>query len=174
MPLAESSAGSQFVLLVLLGSMTAVMLWRGHRRRLQLAARDVSAEVRREIHLAPRMGTAEIHGMESRLYDFGREVEGRAETTLAILDRLIEEAEDEITRLEAALERSRQTPVNRGTLRLPDVVGPSPRPLSAQERRMVAHLAAAGYTAAEIAHLTGRSVMELATATDGGLQSDAA
>ncbi|HUG92275.1 MAG TPA: helix-turn-helix domain-containing protein [Planctomycetaceae bacterium] len=161
---ADTPAGPQFVLLALLGLTTALLLWRGHRRRMQIAGRDVAGEVRREFHDAARAGTSEIHRMESRLYDFGREVEGRVETTLATLDRLIEDAEDEIIRLELLLERSRQAPVDRATLRLPDAIGPGQRPLSPEQRRMIAHLAAAGYVVDEIARLVDRSPGEIARA----------
>ena len=48
-----------------------------------------------------------IQEMELRLYDYGREVEGRVETTLHVLDRLIRDAEHEIGRLEEVLQASR-------------------------------------------------------------------
>ena len=165
---ADTAAGAQFVLLVLLGLTTAMLLWRGHRRRTQAAGRDMPDEVRREFSQA-RAGSAEIQRLESRLYDFDREVEGRVETTLALLDRLIEEAEDEITRLEDALERGRRTPPV--LARAPDIVGH--RPLSAQERRMIAQLSAAGYTTTEIAQLTGRPGGDVSGAI-GGTRAEAA
>jgi hypothetical protein len=158
---AETFAG-QFVLLSLLGLTTAVLLWRGHRRRTGSAGRNVANEVRREFQES-RAGATEIHRLESRLYDFGREVEGRVEIALATLDRLIEEAGDEISRLESALERSRQPGSAAWTLRKPELCGPD-RQLSSQERRMVAHLTTAGFTVVEIAHLTGRPVGDLSPA----------
>ena len=174
MPLADSFAGSQFVLLALLGATTAFLLRRGYRRRTQIAGRDVAAELRSETRARGRGELAEITRLETRLYDFGREVEGRVETTFALLDRLIAEAEDEITRLETALEASRHAPPPRATIRMPDVTGPTHRPLSPEDRRMIVHLAAAGYGAGEIAHLVGRSAAEVAAAIGGGRQADAA
>lgn len=44
-----------------------------------------------------------LRNLELRLYDFGREVEGRMETRLAILDELITEADREIGELRVAL-----------------------------------------------------------------------
>ncbi len=44
-----------------------------------------------------------IRELELRLYDFGREVEGRMETRLAVLDQLISEADREIGELQHAI-----------------------------------------------------------------------
>jgi hypothetical protein len=167
MLLADTSTGAQFVLLALLGLTTAVLLSRGHRRRTRAAGLDIAAEARAGCSQG-RAGTAEIQRLESRLYDFDREVEGRVATTLAMLDRLIEEAESEIARLEDAVERSRRMPVV--AARVPDVV--IQRPLSSRERRMIAHLSAAGYTAGEIAQLTGRPAGDV-SATLGGTREAA-
>ena len=174
MPLADSFPGSQFVLLALLGATTAFLLRRGYRRRTQIAGRDVAAELRSEARARSRGELGEITRLETRLYDFGREVEGRVETTFALLDRLIADAETEIARLETVLEASRQAPARRTTIRMPDVVGPAHRPLAPEDRRMIAHLAAAGYGVGEIAHLVGRSAAEVAAAIGGGHQADAA
>lgn len=58
------------------------------------AAQSVAAQVKVKDRL---------RDLELRLYDFGREVEGRMETRLAVLDELISEADREIGELRIAL-----------------------------------------------------------------------
>ena len=54
-------------------------------------------------------GGAIVEKLEVRLYDFAREVEGRLQTKIAVLDRLIVDADREIIRLEQVLVESRRT-----------------------------------------------------------------
>lgn len=69
--------------------------------------------------------SAVVETLEVRLYDFAREVEGRMQTKIAVLDRLIVDADREIIRLEQVLAESRRTgsPVP-GNARQPDAVVP--------------------------------------------------
>ncbi|HEY3965115.1 MAG TPA: hypothetical protein VGM05_11240 [Planctomycetaceae bacterium] len=73
-------------------------------------------------------GAAVVEKLEVRLYDFAREVEGRMQTKIAVLDRLIVDADREILRLEQVLAESRRTgsPVS-GTPRQPDAIVPDQR-----------------------------------------------
>ena len=87
---------------------SGILLWRGSLRRRMIQRgeyRDDSAPGKNG-----NASSAEtvIREMEVRLFEYGREVEGRVETTLNVLDRLIIDAEDEIDRLEELLERSEQ------------------------------------------------------------------
>ena len=68
-------------------------------------------------------GAAVVEKLEVRLFDFAREVEGRMQTKIAVLDRLIVDADREIIRLEQVLAESRRTglPVP-GTSRQPDAI----------------------------------------------------
>src|SRR6185369_15643390 len=52
-----------------------------------------------EIDAAENSATALVEQLEVRLYDFAREVEGRMHTKIAVLDRLIVNADREIIRL---------------------------------------------------------------------------
>jgi hypothetical protein len=60
--------------------------------------------------------------LEVRLFDFAREIEGRMQTKIAVLDRLIVDADREIIRLENVLAESRR--VGSGSSRGPDAVIP--------------------------------------------------
>jgi hypothetical protein len=82
-------------------------------RRTILRPRDV--EPRRPFNLAGEMNdslelsaSAVVEKLEVRLYDFAREVEGRLQTKIAVLDRLIVDADREIIRLESVLAESRR------------------------------------------------------------------
>jgi hypothetical protein len=70
-------------------------------------------------------GAAVVEKLEVRLFDFAREVEGRLQTKIAVLDRLIVDADREIIRLEQVLAESRRTgmPVS-GASRQPDAIVP--------------------------------------------------
>jgi hypothetical protein len=81
------------------------------------------------------------HRLEVRLHDYDRDVAARMETTMAMLDQLIAEGDEEIERLEALIETRQHA---------------KPSSLSFRERRMVAHLARAGYSIDELARLTNR------------------
>ncbi len=74
-------------------------------------------------------GAAVVEKLEVRLYDFAREVEGRMQTKIAVLDRLIVDADREIIRLERVLAESRRTGTSvSGTSRQPDaIVSPDQR-----------------------------------------------
>ncbi|MBI3862425.1 MAG: hypothetical protein HY290_11070 [Planctomycetia bacterium] len=52
---------------------------------------------------------AVVEKLEVRLYDFAREVEGRLQTKIAVLDRLIVDADREIIRLEQVLAETRRS-----------------------------------------------------------------
>lgn len=60
--------------------------------------------------------------LEVRLFNFAREIEGRMQTKIAVLDRLIVDADREIIRLEQVLAESRR--VGSGSSRRPDAVIP--------------------------------------------------
>jgi hypothetical protein len=69
-------------------------------------------------------GAAVVEKLEVRLYDFAREVEGRMQTKIAVLDRLIVDADREIIRLEQVLAESRRTAAAQATARAPDAIIP--------------------------------------------------
>jgi hypothetical protein len=77
-----------------------------------------------EIEAAENTATALVEQLEVRLYDFAREVEGRMQTKIAVLDRLIINADREIIRLEQVLAESRRLGIAPVTTRQPDAIVP--------------------------------------------------
>ena len=94
------------VVLALIGGMTFVIgfvLLRSSSMRHRIAKQDPLKQMHQEIEARASTPESLIHDMEIRLFDYGREVEGRIETTLSVLDRLIIDADQEIGRLETIL-----------------------------------------------------------------------
>jgi len=79
-----------------------------------------------EIEAAEESATAIVEQLEVRLYEFAREVEGRMHTKIAVLDRLIINADREIIRLEQVLAESRRMGIQPGPVaasgRQPDAI----------------------------------------------------
>ena len=86
---------------------SGMLMWRGSASRHRISRRDPLRENEREQQKKSKSPEGLLHEMEVRLFDYGREVEGRVETTLNVLDRLIIDAESEIDRLEDLLNLSR-------------------------------------------------------------------
>lgn len=94
------------------------------------------------------------------MYDYGREVEGRVQTTLTLLDRLILEADQETDRLhELLLTAGQVDEAETAADGIPSVTAP----LTADEQRMVRDLKGAGYTVPQIARLLRRPVDDVTT-----------
>ena len=102
----------------------------------QSRSRDVVRELQGELRAEQRPAETQVQRMEIRLHDYDRDVAGRVQTTMIMLDQMIAEADREIDRLEA--------------LRSERGGG-----LSLEHRRMVVHLAGAGYPKSEIAGFIG-------------------
>jgi len=66
----------------------------------------LTAEVRREMLASEQTVTGRMEKLEVRLHDYGREVEGRIETRIAVLNQLLIEADREIKRLRLLLSES--------------------------------------------------------------------
>lgn len=89
--------------------------------------RQPASQTPAEIEAAENCATALVEQLEVRLYDFAREVEGRVTTKIALLDRLIINADREIIRLEQVLAESRRLGGTSVSARQPDaIVSPSP------------------------------------------------
>ncbi len=135
--------------LIFLGLMiwSAMMLRNSAARSRRSRNRDVSRELKSELQKKERSAESQIHQLEVRLHDYDRDVAARVETTLTMLDQLIAEADREIVRLETLLEKRKGGKVS---------------PLSPEQRRMVVHLAGAGYSIHEIAKLVDHSADQIA------------
>jgi DNA repair exonuclease SbcCD ATPase subunit len=103
--------------------------------------RDVAQELQTELRAKQRSAEGQFHQLEVRLHDYDRDVAARVGTTMMMLDQLIAEADREIVRLETLLEERQPAPGS---------------PFAPEQRRMVVHLAGAGYSINEIARLIDR------------------
>lgn len=88
-----------------------VMRRSGRKRGKASEKRDVVAEVRREAALNESSAHSRLEQLEVRLYEYGREIDGLAETRIATLRHLIDEADEKIAELQALLNwRDRDDP----------------------------------------------------------------
>lgn len=100
---ALSGLGS--VLLGLLILMIAFLMRRSTvRKRKALKNRDVSAEVRESFLAVEKAGKSQLEQLELRLHDLYRDVEALAQTRIALLQQLIETADERIQELRALQE----------------------------------------------------------------------
>lgn len=97
--------------LLLLGATFVVVgyvIWRSAAMSRNSRRRDAQQEAKAELTARSRTPQSLVSALEVRLYEYGREVEGRVETTLKLLDRLVAEAETEIEQLESLLKQTEQ------------------------------------------------------------------
>jgi TolA-binding protein len=177
---AEALSPTQLVLVGLMILVGAFVLRRSTVLSQRSKARDVAGEARREMRHAEQTVSSRIRKLEVRLYDYGREVEGRLHTKIVQLDRLIVDADREIDRLQQLVDESRQGTPSTGMKAGPDIIGPAavphpsissgalpacnssePSRLGFPKRRMIVRLSQAGYSADEIARILERSRHEV-------------
>ncbi len=91
----------QMILCGLMLLVVAFVLRRSFSKSKASRRRDPQREARAEIHKAEASYAAVINKMELRLHDYARDIEGRIETKLAVLDRLLMEADQKIDQLNA-------------------------------------------------------------------------
>lgn len=150
-----SFSGLQLILLGLSMLSAAFVLRRVIVLRRAAQRREPLNEVRADMRAAEQAEGGRLRELELRLYQYGRETEGRLETRMAVLDELISAADQEIVRLSDTLEHSRQWSADNGLKLAPDA-SHAAETLSPRERQMIHHLRAAGYRAEEVAQLIGR------------------
>ncbi len=93
----------QLILSGLLLLVVAFVLRRSFSQSKASRKRDPLQEAQAEIHAAENGVASTINNMELRLHDYAREVEGRIETKLVLLDRLLSEFDEKLARAEAVL-----------------------------------------------------------------------
>jgi hypothetical protein len=156
----DSFSGPQLILLGLAIVVIGFLLRRSFTLGKKSRDRDPAAEVRAEMRAAEQSAESGFRKMEIRLYDYGRKVEGRVQTTLTLLDRLILEADQETDRLHGLLLTAGQIDE---TATVDDPAQPVAAPLTADEQRMVRDLKGAGYTVPQIARLLRRPMQDVTT-----------
>jgi len=185
MLLAEGFIGVQSICLGLALLCIAFVLRRGGMRGQRSKDRDLTAEVHNEIRAREQSSSSSLRGMEVRLYEYGRENEGRVETRLAQLDKLIEEADEKIDQLRFQLAQKRSSEASLSMKPGPDIIGgakitegqPSTetvdsaqyfdgQQLSSEQRRTINNLRDAGFAITEIARMVKRTEEEVRDALD--------
>ncbi len=101
---AELVSGAQIMILgVLLIGVTFVVRWSARPTGKKI--RDPLRDVQEEFRQVESSYQGQLSRMEVRLHDFAREIEGRMQTRIAMLDQLVVDARHEIERLEGLLKR---------------------------------------------------------------------
>lgn len=100
---AEAFTGSQTIGLGLLILLTGLLLRRSARLGRRSRNRDPQAEARREILKAEQTTVSMIRKLKVDLHDYDREIEGRIETRIAVLEKLVGDADDEMVRMQSLL-----------------------------------------------------------------------
>jgi len=127
----HSFLSGQMVIALGLGVVVLVfLLRRSFLRAFQPPARVERSAVNPETESVASSAEAVLEKLEIRLFDFAREVEGRMQTKIAVLDRLIVDADREILRLQDLLaetkEIGRAAPRAGAAARQPDAIVPPP------------------------------------------------
>lgn len=134
-------------------------LLRTFKLRQKSLKRNPVKEIAKEIDI--RQKADQITQMEVKLFDYGREVEGRVNTTMVLLDTLINNAEQEIDRLESLLEK-KQLKESRKT----NEVNSKVDQVAPEELNRIPELRDAGLSNEEIARCLQLSVFEVVSALD--------
>jgi hypothetical protein len=90
--------------------LTGLVLRRGFTRAKHMQGRNPWGEAQAEFRRQPVADTATVEKLEVRLHEFARQVEARIHTRMAVLDRLIVDAEREIVRLQQVLGKDSHAP----------------------------------------------------------------
>ncbi len=128
----------QLALFILGALAIAYSLLRGGRARPEARGKDSLAAAADDVHRVESSARGIVQKLEVRAYDYSREVEARIDNRLAVLDRLIVDADREIERLQAMLAESRHT-------------ASADRDLTRDEQQRCFALREAGFDLAEIA-----------------------
>ena len=172
MLLAQGFGGPQSILLGVGILILAFVLRRGAVRARQSRSRDLPAEVRQQLLAAEKAAASTVHGLEARLYDYGRQIDAKAQTRIAQLDQLVLDAERLIGRLDELVGAARRhlqdanSAAHRGAAGSAECAAADMAAitdilcdgvLSIDERAIVAHLLQSGYRPEQVAKLFHRS-----------------
>ena len=156
------------------------LLMRSSAIRHRISKQDPLRDMHKELEARSNAPESLIHEMEVRLFDYGREVEGRIETTLSVLDRLIIDADQEIGRLEDLLNTAQHSPENelvKRTIPLADADTHDVQILSSNQADRIPDLITAGLSDQEIARCLNCNLQAVVTYRhqfDSDQQTDAA
>ncbi len=135
----------------------AFVLRRSYKKVQKSALNDPHQNAQNRLVAAEQSAAGRVNKLETRLHNYGREIEGRMETRIAMLDRLLQEADQKVAELTVLLEQASQQVGNAPTL-------PAAAIAEKQLAHMMDHLRKAGYSHQEIARLTKRTTEEVTAA----------
>lgn len=133
----------------------AFVLRRSYKKVQKSALNDPQQNAKNKLVAAEQSAAGRVNKLETRLHNYGREIEGRMETRIAMLDQMLQEADQKVSELTTLLEQASQQISN----------APTPPAAAIAENelaRMMDHLRKAGYSHQEIARLTKRTTQEVA------------
>ena len=142
----------QIILLGLSLLAIAFVLRRTARSRRRSQQHDPLQELQQEIRTAETSTLAHLHGLESRLHDYEREVNGKIQTQITVLNQLVREADSRIV----SLQKYSRVPTPAHSAERDDRM-----PMTQEQHRAIIHLHQAGFEIAEIAHCLERSEAEI-------------
>jgi hypothetical protein len=163
MLLAAAFSQTQIIALGLLIISTGLLLRRSARRTRRVRNSDALGDAQRNMHRAEQSVVSVIRRMEVDLHDSSRDIEGRVQTRIAVLEELIVDADremdrlqDSLTELRDLLDRTGQTPQAADTERqvadrVDSATSGPPFDLSTDEIQTVIDLNGVGFSPDEIA-----------------------
>ncbi len=191
MLLAQALTGPQIILMGLSLLVTAFVVRRTIKRSQQ--SRISNRRSQPETGRAPQAVTRHsdpvqadrVRDLEIRLHDYGREIEGRVQTTLAVLDQLLASAEIESQRLEKLVDDAGSLTKSRHRRPTTESGDSAPRTTTSSNsdgirkefahpeqdrdvhnRRMIRHLFDAGFSIDDIAVAFNQSQTQIRLALD--------
>jgi hypothetical protein len=160
---AEAFSQTQIVALGMIILCTGFLLRRSARQSRRVRNSDALGDARRNVHRAEQNVVSIIRRMEVDLHESSRDIEGRVQTRIAVLEELISDADRETDRLQDSLAELRDlinktgqesrsaNPVRPAADRV-DSVAPSPSSrLSGHQVQTVIDLNGIGFSPDEIA-----------------------
>jgi len=108
---AEGPAITSMVIVALLAATITFVMRRVAAKWIESRKMELQREAHADHRRAEESFSSQFSRMEVRLHDFSRDVEGRIQTRLAILDQLVLDADREIARLQDLLKRQNSNPV---------------------------------------------------------------
>lgn len=143
----------QAILFAVAAASLGYSLYQGSLHRRKLQKQDSLTDALTDIRVIESSARGIVQKLEVRAYDYHREVEARIDNRLAVLDRLIVDADHEIERLQAMLAESRQS-------------DPIDRPLTFHEQQRCFTLHESGFSVEEIARCLNTTTSGVQRALD--------
>ncbi len=158
----DNTASALFILGVLL--IVGVVLRNSRRRRKSTAPLPISrwGQQGPPAATAPRDASVQMAHWEVGMHDLARELSGQLNTKIAIVERLVRDANQAAERLEALIERASLTDLNRNATTVASVRTQTKASAGPHDRQSrICQLARRGYSSVHIAEEIGAPVGEV-------------